>query len=86
MSPTRRERKNPQLEAKLGEYRQWARTYGGYHATSTIPKQIRTIRRFGEICDMLNPKAGVNDVLDELVRESERGIKPQTLTDSAVTR
>ena len=35
MSPTRRERKNPQLEAKLGEYRQWARTYGGYpHGTA----------------------------------------------------
>jgi hypothetical protein len=27
MSPTRRERKNPELEAKLIEYRQWARTY-----------------------------------------------------------
>ena len=79
MSPNKRERKNPELEAKLLEYRQWARTYGGYHATSTIPKQIRTIRRFGEICDMLNPKAGVNEVLDELVKESDRGIKPQTL-------
>ena len=79
MSPTRRERKNPEIEAKMLEYRQWARTYGGYDATSTIPKQIRTIRRSGEICDMLDPKKSVNLVVDELVRESKRGIKLQTL-------
>ena len=41
MTPVRRERKNQQLEAKLLEYRQWARTYGGYYSGSTVPKQIR---------------------------------------------
>ena len=79
MSPVRRERKNLQLEAKMLEYRQWARTYGGYHSVSTIPKQVRTIRRFGEICDMLSPKENMEFILDELVRDSERGVKPQTL-------
>ena len=61
------------------EYRQWARTYGGYHATSTIPKQIRTIRRLGEICDMMKPKENLETILDGLVRDSDRGVKPQTL-------
>lgn len=79
MTPVRRERKNPQLEAKLLEYRQWARTYGGYHSTSTIPKQIRTIRRFGETCNMLSPKENMESILDELVRDSDRGVKPQTV-------
>ena len=79
MSPVGRERKNPQLEAKMLEYRQWARTYGGYHSVSTIPKQVRTIRRFGEICDMLSPKGNMEFILDELVRESDRGVKPQTI-------
>ncbi|MHB1708472.1 MAG: tyrosine-type recombinase/integrase [Thermoplasmataceae archaeon] len=79
MSPRRRERKNPELEKKLLEYRAWARTYGGYHATSTIPKQVRTIRRYGEICNMLDPLNSNEIVLDELVRESERGVKPQSL-------
>ena len=79
MSPVRRERKNLRLEAKMLEYRQWARTYGGYHSVSTIPKQVRTIRRFGEICDMLSPKENMEFILDELVRDSERGVKPQTL-------
>jgi ribosomal protein L34E len=41
MTLVRRERKNPQLEAKLLEYRRWARTYGGYYSGSTVPKQIR---------------------------------------------
>ena len=79
MAPRLRERKNSLLESKLLEYRQWARTYGGYHSVSTVPKQIRTIRRFGEICDMLSPKDSLEKILDELVRESERGVKPQTL-------
>ena len=79
MSPARRDRKNPDLEAKLLEYRQWARTYGGYHSVSTIPKQVRTVRRYGEICDMLNPKENMEIILDELVKDSERGVKPQTL-------
>ena len=75
----RRERKNVELEAKLLEYRQWARTYGGYHSVSTIPKQVRTIRRFGEMCNMLSPKENMEFILDELVRDSERGVKPQTI-------
>ena len=79
MSPARRDRKNPDLEAKLLEYRQWARTYGGYHSVSTIPKQVRTVRRYGEICNMLNPKENMEIILDELVKDSERGVKPQTL-------
>ncbi len=79
MTPVKRERKNPELEKKLFEYRQWARTYGGYHSTFTIPKQVRTIRRFGEICNMLMPRENVETILDELVKHSERGVKPQTL-------
>lgn len=75
----RRERKNQELEMKLLEYRQWARTYGGYHSRSTVPKQIRTIRRFGEICNMLNPKASQEDIIEALLKDSERGIQPQTL-------
>ena len=79
MSPRLRERKNQELERKLLEFRLWARTYGGYHSTSTVPKQVRTIRRFGEICNMLSPKENMEIILDELVNESERGVKPQTL-------
>ncbi|MCL4323148.1 MAG: tyrosine-type recombinase/integrase [Candidatus Thermoplasmatota archaeon] len=79
MSGRKRERGSPELEGKLLEYRQWARTYGGYHASSTVPKQIRTIRRYGEICDMMNPKENLEFILDELVRNSEKGVKPQTL-------
>lgn len=75
----RKKRKNQELESKLLEYRQWARTYGGCHSSSTVPKQIRTIRRFGEICDMLSPKGNMEFILDELVRESDRGVKPQTI-------
>ena len=77
--PGRRERNNSELESKMLEYRQWARTYGGYHATSTIPKQIRTIRRFGELCNMLAPKENLETILDVLVKDSERGVKAQTL-------
>ena len=79
MNGRKRERGSPELEAKLLEYRQWARTYGGFHATSTIPKQVRTIRRYGEICNILSPKENVGSILDELVKESERGIKAQSL-------
>ncbi len=79
MAPRLRERKNQDLERKLLDFRLWARTYGGYHSTSTVPKQVRTIRRFGEICNMLSPKENMECILDELVNESERGVKPQTL-------
>jgi integrase len=75
----RRDRNNPELERKLLEYRQWARTYGGYHASSTIPKQVRTIRRFGEVCNIMNLKESMEKILDELVKESDRGVLPQTL-------
>ena len=79
MNRRRRERKNTQLEEKMLEFRRWARTYGNYSAISTIPKQIRTIRRLGETCDMMNPKDSLDAILDSLIRDSERGIKPQTL-------
>ena len=79
MTPVRRERKNPQLETRLLEYRQWTRTYGGYHSSSTVPQQVRTIRRFEELCNMLDPKSSSDVIPDEIVRESERGVKPQSL-------
>ena len=77
--PEKREHNNVELETKLLEYRQWARTYGGYHSVSTIPKQIRTIRRFGGICNMLAPKENLEIILDSLVKDADRGVKPQTL-------
>ena len=67
------------LERRLLEYRLWARTYGGYHSTSTVPKQIRTIRRFGEIYNMLDPQGSKASIIDDLLKDADRGVKPQTL-------
>ncbi len=79
MAPRKRERKNVELEKKLIEYQQWARTYGHYHASSTVPKQVRTIRRFGDICNILSPDQEQAIILEELIADSDRGVKPQTL-------
>ena len=79
MAPHMRERKNQELERKLLDFRLWARTYGGYHSTSTVPKQIRTIRRYGEICNMLDPEGSKAEIIDDLLKDADRGVKPQTL-------
>lgn len=79
MAPRLRERKNQELERKLLDFRLWARTYGGYHSTSTVPKQVRTIRRYGEICNMLDPDGSKEIIIDDLLKDADRGVKPQTL-------
>lgn len=52
---------------------------GGYHAVSTVPKQVMTIRRYNEICDMIDPEASNGLIINELARQSNTGIKSQPL-------
>ena len=64
------------LESKLQEFRVWSMTDGGFSRQS-VPKQIRTIRRFGKATDMLNVNR--EEIIKMILRQSEKGIKPQTL-------
>ena len=69
------------LEARLKEFKDWSRKWGTAKGTAfgpgSVPKQVRVVRRFSKIVDVFEMDR--DKIMDELIREQDRGIKNQTL-------
>ena len=68
----------PELEARLQKYRVWATTNGNY-SMSTVKRSLRRLRSFAQFLDIVNPDQEM--ILDFFSKEVEKGVKSHTINN-----